>query len=101
MLFMASTEPEQFTAGPHKAFLLVPRNRTEQQWLKGSWILKKQVPNFKNKLRQTGINFFRKLVSSCSDVVQIEHWYLALCVQWHEQTDIENYTQTPSNSCLL
>ena len=56
VLFMASTEPEQFTAGPHKAFLLVPRNRTEQQWLKGSWTLKKQVPNFKNKLRQTGIN---------------------------------------------
>ena len=61
MLFMTSTEPEQLTAGPHKAFLLISRNRTEQQWLKGYWILEERVPsNFANKLWRTGKFFFSK-----------------------------------------
>ena len=47
---MTSTEPEQLTAGPHEAVFLISWNRTERQWLKGCWILKKQVPNnFENK----------------------------------------------------
>ena len=45
MLFMTLKEPEQLTAGPHEAFLLISQNRTERQWLKGYWILTNWVPN--------------------------------------------------------
>ena len=49
-----TTEPEELTAGPHEALLLISRNRTERQWLKHYWILAKWVPsNFANKLWQT------------------------------------------------
>ena len=37
---MASTEPEELTAEPHEAFLLISRNRTEWHLLKCYWILK-------------------------------------------------------------
>ena len=48
VLFM---RPKALTAGPPEVFLLISRNRTEQQWLKGYWILGKWVPsNFTNKL---------------------------------------------------
>ena len=54
MQFIAETEPEQLTAGPHEVLLLISRNRIEQQWLKGCWILAKWVPsNFTNKLWRT------------------------------------------------
>ena len=73
MLFMTYTEPEKLTAGPHEAFLLISWNRTERQWLKGYWILQKQVPSdFENTLRQTEKFFFQKhFVWPSSDVVQI------------------------------
>ena len=71
---MAVTEPEQLTAGLHEAFLLVSRNRTERQWLKGYCILTKRAPtNFTNKLWQTGKFLFHKhFVWSCTNVLQIE-----------------------------
>jgi len=34
----------KLTAGLHEEISLVSRNRTEQQWLKGFWMLEKCVP---------------------------------------------------------
>ena len=77
-------EPEQHTAEPHEAFLLTSQTGTEQQWLKGYWILaKRALSNFADKLWQTGKCFFQLYVCG-SAAMLLKPWYMVFCPQQSE-----------------